>query len=82
MWLENGNTKSGLIHIIEKHGSDLTNRGINDIPQAIKEITTNVAPYYIGDNGIGVYADYIYNGKRYRIAYGYNGYIISFYPIK
>jgi len=30
----------------------------------------------------GPFADYLVDGNIYRVAYGTNGFIVSFYPIK
>ena len=32
-------------------------------------------------NAKGLFADYVFNGNSYRVAYGTNGFIVSFYPI-
>lgn len=37
-------------------------------------------PVRVGSNSKGKYAEYIINGKEYTVAYGTNGYIVSFYP--
>lgn len=79
-WLEQGNSKSGLTHILERHVVDFLSQVIDDIPQLINNVL-NTTPIKTGSNSKGPFADYVFNGKTYRIAYGKNGYIVSFYPI-
>lgn len=38
-------------------------------------------PVKVGNGTKGSFSEYIMNGTRYRVAYGTNGYIVSFYPI-
>ena len=80
LWLEQGNTKSGLTHILERHADDFASQGIDDIPQLLKDVLKNT-PIKTGSNSKGLFADYVLNGNTYRVAYGTNGYIVSFYPI-
>lgn len=81
LWLEQGNSSSGLTHILERHADDFAAQGIDDIPQLINDVleTTHIK---VGSNDKGLYADYILNGNTYRLAYGTNGYIVSFYPTR
>ena len=79
MWLENGNSSSGLQHILDGHATDLSAKGISNIPQALCEML-QTSPIGIGNTTSGPYADYLYNGNQYRVPYGTNGYIVSFYP--
>ncbi len=80
LWLEQGNTKSGLTHILERHADDFASQGIDDIPQLLNDVLKNT-PIKTGSNSKGLFADYVLNGNTYRVAYGTNGYIVSFYPI-
>ena len=80
MWLENGNDSAGLNHIVNGHAEDFINRGINDIPSFLNK-TLQEVPVATGINKAGPYADYLIDGKKYRVGYGTNGYIVSFYPI-
>ena len=80
LWLERGNKKSGLIHILERHAEDFTSQGIEDVPQLINDLL-QIPPVKKGENSKGPYADYVFNGTTYRVAYGTNGYIVSVYPI-
>jgi len=81
IWLESGNSESGLQHIVDGHAADFTNRGINDIPSFINRALQET-PVKTGANEAGPYAEYLINGSKYKVAYGTNGYIVSFYPIK
>ena len=80
LWLEQGNTKSGLTHILERHADDFASQGIDDIPLLLNDVL-KTAPIKAGSNSKGLFADYVFNGNTYRVAYGTNGYIVSFYPI-
>ena len=58
----------------------ILSRGINDIPSFLNK-TLQEVPVATGINKAGPYADYLIDGKKYRVGYGTNGYIVSFYPI-
>lgn len=79
MWLETGNQNSGLEHIISRHQTEFTKRGINDI-QSHLEATLKTVPVETGPQNGGYYSIYTIDGKNYTVAYGTNGYIVSFYP--
>ena len=82
VWLETGNTKSGLEHIIKKHGHEFNGRGIanKDIPDYVLEAVYqgNVVGTQGKRNPRTIY-EFIYNGKTQRIAVqvGSNGYIVG-----
>jgi len=80
LWLENGNEGAGLRHIIDGHADDFAKRGIDDIPQFLEEVLQS-EPIEVGVTESGPFAEYLVSGKRYRVAYGTNGYIVSFFPI-
>ncbi len=84
MWLETGNSKVGLNKIVSKHGDELINSGIisnvDEIPIVIDDLVYNKKPVSTGRNEMGPFADYMVDGKTYRLAYGDNGFIVSFYP--
>ena len=80
LWLEQGNTKSGLTHILERHADDFESQGVDDIPQLLNNVVKNT-PIKTGSNSKGLFADYVLDGHTYRVAFGTNGYIVSFYPI-
>ena len=81
LWLETGNEKNGLRHIIKEHSTDFQKRGVYDIPEFL-ERTLEMEPIKIGSNARGYYANYVVDGKKYKVIYGFNGYIVSFYPVK
>jgi len=82
VWLEAGNmadTKgSGLLHILD-HADDFSKRGISNIPDFLYEIL-KTEPLKVSSNGKGFSAIYSVDGNLYTVAYGTNGYIVSFYP--
>ena len=80
LWLEKGNGFAGLKHIVDGHAADFTAKGVNDIPKFLNEVL-NTEAVKVGTGAKGPFAEYIVNGTRYRVAYGTNGYIVSFYPI-
>ncbi|GAB2027305.1 T7SS effector LXG polymorphic toxin [Lactovum odontotermitis] len=82
LWLEEGNSSAGLKHIISGKAKNFLERGISEeeIPEFLKQ-TLGTPPYHVGKNPIGPFADYTVAGKNYRVAYGTNGFIVSFYPI-
>lgn len=80
MWLENGNSKAGLTYILERHADDFASQGVTDIPKLL-ENALSTSPVKTGSNAKGLFADYMLNGNSYRVAYGTNGFVVSFYPI-
>ncbi|EAC7758081.1 hypothetical protein FSF01_08355 [Listeria monocytogenes] len=80
LWLEKGNASSGLKHIVDGHAVNFADKGITDIPSLLNKVL-NTTPIKTGSSAKGLYADYLINGSKYRVAYGTNGYIVSFYPI-
>jgi hypothetical protein len=38
-------------------------------------------PVKAGVNKAGPYAEYLIDGSKYRVVYGTNGYVVSFFPI-
>lgn len=82
VWLETGNSKSGLHHIINDHGKEFNGRGIssNDIPDYILEAVYQGK--IVGTQGKrdprAIY-EFVYNVKKQRIAVqvGSNGYIVG-----
>jgi hypothetical protein len=80
MWLEKGSSSSGLEHIVGRHADEFTERGIDDIPEFLSEVLKE-APVKVGTNSAGPFAEYLVDGKMYRVAYGGNGYVVSFFPL-
>lgn len=85
IWMETGNGKSGLEHIITEHGHQFNGKGISneDIPNYVLEAVRQGK--IVGTQGKRnprtVY-EFTYNGERQRIAIqvGSNGYIVSANP--
>ena len=82
VWLETGNAKSGLEHIINQHGHEFNGRGVanKDIPDYVLEAVYqgNVVGTQGKRNPRTIY-EFVYNGKKQRIAVqvGSNGYIVG-----
>jgi len=82
IWMEIGNNRSGLEHIIDKHGKEFNIRGIanNDIPNYVLEAVHQ--GHIVGSQGKRnprtIY-EFKYYGKTQRIAVqvANNGYIVS-----
>ncbi len=87
-WLEKGNDKAGLNHIIGRHGSQFMEAyGVSkqDIPGFIKNMVTSgnlISERTKIKNGrITLEQYYKYKGKLYTLnAVGTNGFIVSVYP--
>ncbi len=77
-WLETGNESSGWMHI-ERHATDFQRRGVDDPYSFLCEVL-QTQPTERGVRPTGPYAIYEMDGKEYTLAYGKNGYIVSFYP--
>lgn len=80
LWLENGNNSAGLKHIANGHAINFADKGITDIPSFLQQILQSL-PIKTGMGASGPYSDYLVNGSTYRVAYGTNGFIVSFYLI-
>jgi len=80
IWLEKGNSKKGLIHILERHADDFASQGVDNIPKLLENVLSS-KPINTGSNAKGLFADYMFKGNKYRVAYGTNGFVVSFYPI-
>lgn len=85
VWMETGNAKSGLVHIIERHGKEFNTLGISncDIPNYVLEAVYqgNIIGTQGRRNPRTVY-EFTYNGEIQRIAVqvSTNGYIVSANP--
>lgn len=82
MWLEKGNFKSGLKHIELRHRKDFGKN--TNIPILAKKILQlNPIKHVVRKDGRQLADVYLYkhNDTVYLIAYGDNGYIVSFYPL-
>ena len=81
LWLETGHESAGLTHILQRHEGDFARRGIEteELPDLLNEILTTTADT-VKQTKRGCEAVYTYEGVQYKVAYGTNGYIVSFYP--
>lgn len=80
MWLEKGTERAGFTHIMLRHEAHFASRGVTDIKTFLYNVLEQT-PVLKDVNEAGPYAEYIINGERYRVAYGTNGFIVSFFPI-
>ncbi|PEI05578.1 AT-2 family transporter [Pantoea agglomerans] len=82
IFLEKGNSKSGLQHIVEQHGSQFAQIGVSEarIPDVVMKAVTDgkIVGYQGSGAGRPIYEAMI-NGKKYNIAItvGNNGYIVG-----
>jgi hypothetical protein len=58
---------------------NFADKGITDIPKFLQEVLQTI-PIELGTTAKVNYAVYIINGQKYTVAYGTNGFIVSFYP--
>ena len=82
-FLETGNANVGLEHIIIEHADQLMKLGISadEIPGLLYEVLQTEPVGFFPDTS-GYARIFYYNGHYYRVAYGTNGFIVSFYPCK
>lgn len=82
IFLEKGNSKSGLQHIVEEHGSQFAQIGVSEarIPDVVMKAVTDgkIVGYQGSGTGRPIYESMI-NGKKYNIAItvGNNGYVVG-----
>jgi hypothetical protein len=81
-FLELGNPKSGLAHILERHVSDFASRGVDpqDIPDLI--MTALISGQQVGSVRSGAIYEVTFKGtvQRLLVTVGDNGYIVTAYP--
>lgn len=83
VWMEEGNSSSGLQHIIDNHGHEFNGRGISndDIPNYVLEAVHqgNIVDYQGKREPRRPVYEFVYNRVTQRIAVqvGSNGYIVS-----
>ena len=82
VWMETGDKRAGLIHILERHQKDFDARGISakEIPAFIKKAIDQNMPTENTQNKHGKAVILKIDGKQYKIAIGSNGYIVTAYP--
>ncbi|MDC2840553.1 hypothetical protein PO185_02650 [Limosilactobacillus mucosae] len=81
LWLEKGNESSGLKHIEKRHQKDFgANTNVKDL--LMKILPLKPLKHFSRKKGKKLADIYLYkkNSKLYLVAYGDNGYIVSFYP--
>ncbi|MEU9100045.1 hypothetical protein [Streptomyces sp. NPDC048361] len=84
-WLEKGNAKAGLVHILLRHGGEFIERGIasEDIPKLLTRALNEgkIVGYQGADTGRPIY-ETVYNGRTQRLAItvGDNGFIVGANP--
>jgi len=82
VFLEEGNSKAGLQHIIERHGADFARQGISEaqIPDAVMAAATRSKQ--VGMQGTRPIFEVSFCGKTYRIAVTIsdNGFIVGANP--
>ena len=83
VFLEQGNSRSGLQHILERHGTDFVKRGIpeNQIPDAV--ITALTKGRIVGTQAAGrtIYQVLFNDQTQYiSVTVGSNGYIVGANP--
>lgn len=85
IWMETGNSRSGLQHIIEEHGHQFNGKGISNdqIPNYVLEAVShgNIVGTQGRRNPRTIY-EFVYNGVTQRIAVqvSTNGYIVGANP--
>jgi hypothetical protein len=84
-WLEIGNHKSGLVHIIFRHAGEFIEHGVasEDIPKLLNKALSEgkIVGQQGADGGRPIY-ETVYNGKTQRVAItvGNNGFIVGANP--
>ncbi|MEW2302217.1 RICIN domain-containing protein [Streptomyces sp. NPDC006655] len=84
-WLETGDTRAGLIHIIFRHAGEFIERGVasEDIPKLLDKALSEgkIVGYQGADMGRPIY-ETVYNGTTQRVAItvGGNGFIVGANP--
>jgi filamentous hemagglutinin len=82
IFLEKGNSKAGLQHIVKEHGSQFSQIGVSEarIPDVVMKAVTDgkIVGYQGTGTGRPIYETMI-NGKKYNIAVtvGNNGFIVG-----
>lgn len=87
VFLEMGNSKAGLTHILENHGEDFLKKGISEkqLPDLLmKSLETNKIVGYQGKGQGRTIYEVNYQGRQYHIAItvGSNGFIVGANPTK
>jgi hypothetical protein len=86
IFMETGNSRAGLAHIIEQHGSEFEQLGIpeDQVPDLV--VTAATRGEVVGSQGAPpgrpIY-QFVYNGKAYKLAVtvGSNGFVVGANPV-
>ncbi|MGK0250039.1 MAG: hypothetical protein ACI910_002807 [Oleispira sp.] len=91
VFLEKGNDRAGLTHILTRHGRDFQRKGIesNEIIHLLSHTITNIKPLNVSLQSRGLSVDYAFDDSIHpdlkhdvlKIALGFNGFIVSAMPI-
>jgi hypothetical protein len=83
VFLESGNAKAGLEHIVTRHGGDFANVGIpeDQIPDLVMAAATR--GIIVGKQNTRPIYEVMFNGRAIRVAVtvGNNGYIVGANPV-
>ncbi len=86
VWLEKGNERAGLVHIVERHMDDFSKAlGLTEekLPRFLEEVVTKgtVVSNTTSDLRTGYSRVYDFDGNYYTVtAIGTNGFIVTAYP--
>jgi hypothetical protein len=83
IFLENGNSRAGLRHIVDAHGSDFANIGVPHDKIADLVFTAVIDGKVVGTQRTRPIYEVLFDGKIYRIAVsvGDNGFIVGANPV-
>lgn len=89
VWLEKGNSSSGLVHIMKHENDFVTKHNIQKghLPDHIKKVVSkgkiiSSRQVLLHNGRKGLEKIYLYKGKYYTLgAIGTNGFIVSMYPL-
>ena len=84
VWLETGDSESGLAHILKSHGQDFANKGVppDEVSSTVIQALKDGKKVGVKRDGTPIYAA-TYGGKSWDmvVVVGSNGYIVSAYPV-
>nr|WP_228772999.1 RICIN domain-containing protein [Streptomyces eurocidicus] len=85
-WLEVGDVRAGLVHIIFRHAGEFMQKGVaaEDIPKLLKNaLADNKVIGHQGANGGRTIYETVFNGKTHQVAItvGDNGFIVGANPV-
>jgi hypothetical protein len=82
VFLEQGNSRAGLVHIVKAHGEDFVRAGIalDHIPHAVMEALTTGKIIGFQGAGAGRPIYELANGQRIAVTVGTNGFVVGANP--